>query len=59
MMRRQSFDPTAGVLARRIQADPSAPQRNTDPTDPRYGTAGSAGGPQPNFDPTDTHYGSR
>jgi hypothetical protein len=57
-VRRQSSDPTGGVLARRIQMNPGVPQRNMDPTDPRYGVRGSAGAPQPNFDPTDTEYGT-
>ena len=36
-MRTPNLDLTAGETARRKRLDPDAPQRVTDPTDPRYG----------------------
>ena len=61
-MRPPVSDLTAGKRARKIAADPDAPQRITDPTDRRYGESELDSLNQPTdvqriADPTDTEYG--
>jgi hypothetical protein len=57
-MRPPTEDALAGERARKIRANPGAPQRVSDPTDPRYGkvppeTGERAGNAQRIVDPTD------
>ncbi|MFZ0089538.1 MAG: hypothetical protein WAL63_08530 [Solirubrobacteraceae bacterium] len=63
-MRPPTSDLTAGERARSVRADPGAPQRINDSTDPRYGELlldplEAASDAPPIIDPTDPECGRR